>query len=126
MGLGGELQDPPRLSSRWTLPAGGPYPSAMAGQLSDFDRRVAAGLKVMAEGDAALEFTPDQVKARDWVVQTRCLCGRHGHASCHQLVARGLGARPFSEIAARMICKVCGRQRPRIRIVDPYRSALED
>ncbi len=94
-------------------------------QLSDLDRRVAAGPYVLTGGDEALELTPDQVRAAQAVIRVRCDCGYRGHLSCFQLADRGLGGVPLGEIGRRTRCARGCRGRARFTIVDPFRSPLD-
>ena len=89
---------------------------------ADLDRRVGAGLKLMASGEEALGFTPDQVRGKGWVIRARCRCGRAETLSCYQLAERGLGGTPIRGLVPRMICKRCGGQPPAIELLNPYRS----
>ncbi len=93
--------------------------------LSEFDRKVAAGAKVVAVGAAMLDLTPDELVARRWVGHSKCACGHKGWIAPYQLVARGLGQRRFAELAPKMICLKCGQRGPEVWAIDPYRSALD-
>ena len=94
-------------------------------QLSDLDRRVGAGLYVLAGGDEALELTPDQVRRANAVIKVRCDCGHRGVLSCYRLADRGLGGVSLGEIGRRTRCINGCRGRSRFTIVDPYRSRLD-
>ena len=94
-------------------------------KLSEFDRRIASGLKVTATGPAALDMTPNEAEARGWLFRVTCSCGRQSPLSNRELIARGFGATKMRNITARLVCKELQcKGPPRIEMIDPFRDAL--
>ena len=98
----------------------------MAGsKLSDFDRRIAAGSKVVAKGEAAFAYTPRRLIDEVLVAVVPCACGRRGHIGHYAMVREGRGDILLGQIAGRLVCSACGRPGGELQVVDPFRSALD-
>ncbi len=95
-------------------------------KLSEFDRRIASGLKVTATGPVALDMTPNEAEARGWLFRVTCSCGRRTPLSNRDLIARGLGETKMRHMTSRLVCKErrC-KGPPVIETIDPCRDALD-
>ena len=94
------------------------------GSLSDLDRRVASGLKVVAAGAEAEAFTPKQLTARAYVGRAHCGCGHRGFLDHNKLVRQGRGDLPLGALKPKLVCSACGSKTLQVEVVNPYQDNL--